>query len=157
MSRSGRLIIICGLPGAGKTTRANLLASRLQATVYSPDAWMEALGIDLWDSTKRKNIEDLQWQQAQDVIRLGGIAIIEWGTWARSERDALREGARALGAAVDLHFLDAPPEVLYQRTTARGRENPPIGLDEFRAYAATFERPGSGELALYDYVWEHSQ
>ncbi len=41
--------------------------------------------------------------------------VIEWGTWAREERDVLREGASALGAGVELRFLDEPVEVLWGR------------------------------------------
>lgn len=151
----GRLIIIAGLPGTGKTTLAKSLAAQHRGIIYSPDDWMDALGIDLWDSAKRQGIEQLQWRQAQDLLRLGGTAIIEWGTWARSERDSLREDARALGARVELHFLDATPEVLHQRTAMRGRENPPITLDELRRYSAAIERPTDEEVALYDPATEH--
>lgn len=146
----GRLIIVAGLPGTGKTTVAKGLAQQHQGTIFSPDEWMDALAIDLWDTAQRKRIEDLQWQQAQEILRLGGTAIIEWGTWGRSERDILREGARKLGAAVELIFLDAAPDVLHQRATARGRENPPISLAQFEEYRAAIERPTAEELALYD-------
>lgn len=156
MRDPGRLIIICGLPGTGKTTLATQLAEQLRGTVYSPDDWMNALGIDLWDTGARKRIEDLQWAQAQDLLRLGGVAIVEWGTWARVERDRLREGAHALGARAELHFLDAAPEILFQRTTARGRENPPLSLDELRRYADAIERPTAEELALFDPSLEHT-
>ena len=146
----GRLIIICGLPGSGKTTIATELAQRHGGVIYSPDDWMDTLGINLWDSAKRDTIEALQWQQAQHILALGGTAVIEWGTWARSERDALREGARALGAAVELIHMDAPIDVLLDRVTQRGRESPPIDRAMLEDAAAAFEVPTPDELALYD-------
>jgi predicted kinase len=146
----GRLIIVCGLPGSGKTTLAKSLAEQHDGTIYSADDWMDALGIDLWDSAKRDAIEGLQWHQAQDLLRLGGTAIIEWGTWARSERDTLRDGARALGASGELIFLDLPPETLFERISARGRENPPITLEQLREFSAAIERPTAEEFSLYD-------
>ena len=65
----------------------------------------------------------------QDLLTLGLTVIIEWGTWARSERDRLRLGARSLGAAVELHRLSAPIDVLFKRIQRRGMENPPIERD----------------------------
>jgi len=64
-SRSGaRLIIVCGLPGSGKTTFAKTLESKLYAIRFCPDEWMEALGIDIYDEQRRAKIEALQWQIA---------------------------------------------------------------------------------------------
>lgn len=146
----GRLIIVCGLPGSGKTTIATELAVRYRAVRYSPDDWMDALGINLWDSAKRAGIETLQWQAAQDVIALGGTAVIEWGTWSRVERDVLREGARKLGAAVELIHMDVPIDVLLDRVTQRGRESPPIDRAMLEDAATAFEVPTPDELALYD-------
>jgi hypothetical protein len=106
-----RLIIVCGLPGAGKTTLAGALERRLRAVRVCPDEWMDALSIDTYDEERRAKIEALQWQVGQQLLALGLAMIIEWRTWGRSERDALRIGARALGAAVELHYLSAPATI----------------------------------------------
>lgn len=147
---SGRLIVIAGLPGAGKSSLAREQAQQTGGTVFSPDDWLEALGLDLWDTERRGRIEQLQWQVARALLAAGGTAIIEWGTWSRAERDQLRQSARSLGARVELHFLDAPPETLHQRVSARGRENPPLTLAQLQDYSAAIERPSAAELSLYD-------
>jgi predicted kinase len=81
---------------------------------------MDALSIDIYDEERRAKIEALQWKIAQELLKHGLTVVIEWGTWARSERDVLRLGARALGAAVELHYLSAPVDVLFDRIQRRG-------------------------------------
>ena len=119
LGKRGRLMIVCGLPGSGKTTHAQRLESSYGAVRFCLDNWMDALAIDLYDSDARDRVERLQWTLAQDLLVLGQSVIIEWGTWARAERNALRLRARELGAGVELHFLDAPAEVLFERLQQR--------------------------------------
>jgi len=145
-----RLIIVCGLPGSGKTSHAKQVEQKLNAVRFCADEWMADLGINLWDSEARQRIEQLQWKVAQQILRFGGDAVIEWGTWARSERDALRTGARDLGTAVELHFLDAPLDVLFDRIRRRDAENPAITFEDIQKWAQVFERPSSEEMSLFD-------
>ncbi|MBV9267378.1 MAG: GNAT family N-acetyltransferase [Acidobacteriaceae bacterium] len=145
-----RLIIVCGLPGSGKTSHAKEIEQTLRAVRFSADEWMDAMGINLWEGEARQRIEELQWKIAQQILSVGGTVIIEWGTWARSERDVLRTGARRLGAAVELHFLDAPVDVLFDRIHRRKMETPPITLEDIQRWAQIFERPSSEEMALFD-------
>lgn len=49
MSAGGRLILLCGLPGSGKTTPAERLERAVPAVRLCPDEWMSDLGIDLFD------------------------------------------------------------------------------------------------------------
>ena len=147
---AARLIIVCGLPGAGKTRHAKRLESELRAVRLSADDWMEALAIDLWDAAAREKIEALQWQVGRKLLALGLTVVIEWGTWGRSERDALRTGARKLGAAVELHYLSAPLEVLFQRVQQRRMEDPPIRKEQLAEWAATIQVPTPEEMALFD-------
>jgi predicted kinase len=153
MERSGtapRLIVVCGLPGSGKTTLARALENRLCAIRFSPDEWMEALSLNLYDEERRGKIEALQWRFGRELLALGLTVIVEWGTWGRSERDTLRLGARALGAAVELHYLSAPADVLFERLQRRATENPPIERDALSRWFEMFEAPTREELALFD-------
>lgn len=151
-SLAGRatLIIVCGLPGSGKTTHAMSLEHRLRAIRLSPDDWMNALSLDLYDETRREKIEALQWKLARELLSHSITVIIEWGTWARSERDVLRIGARALGVRVELHYLSAPVDVLLERIRCRGMEHPPIERNDLLRWANIFEAPTPEEMSLFD-------
>jgi predicted kinase len=150
VSRSARLILICGLPGSGKTTLAKRLESSLGAIRLSADDWMDALAVNLWNEEARARVEALQWVFAQRLLALGNVVIIEWGTWSRSERDALRTQARALGAAAELHHTSAPPDVLLERIQRRALEDPPITREQLSQWLQAFEVPTAEEMSLYD-------
>ena len=77
----------------------------------------------------------------RNCSRLGVNVIVEFGSWARAERDVLREGGRALGAAVELRYLDAPLDELYRRVTERGGMDPPMTRANFDEWAAIIEVP----------------
>jgi predicted kinase len=145
-----RLFIVCGLPGSGKTTFAKLLEQRFRAIRFCPDEWMEELALDLYDARRRTKIEELQWKLTQELLAHGAAVILEWGTWSKEERDLLRQGARELGAAVELHYLSAPVDVLYERVEQRERENPPITRENMAHWVALFEEPTPEEAALFD-------
>ena len=145
-----KLIIVCGLPGSGKTTHAKKLEEELGAVRFCPDEWMQALSLSLHDEDKRAQIEALQWAQAQRLLALGQTVIIEWGTWGRSERDTLRLGARALGAATELHYLSAPIDVLWERVQRRDMEDPPLTREDLEQSAAAFQAPTTEEAELFD-------
>ena len=88
---------------------------------------------------------------AQELLALGTSVILEWGFWARRERDEKREAARSVGAAVELHFLDVPYDELVRRVVERTANGGiPITADHMARYRGTFEPPTDDELALYD-------
>jgi len=149
-----RLILICGLPGSGKTTLARQLAPELAAVRLSPDEWKHDLGIDYYDEPGRVRLEQRLWRLAEELLALGQSVILENGFWARGERDELRLAARTLGVAVELHYLEAPVDELWRRLEIRNEEarpgTAPIGRDDLERWAEQFEAPDPAELALFD-------
>ena len=154
MDDRGRLILLCGLPGSGKTTLACRLADELRAVRLSPDDWLLALAVDRDDQTTRGKVEALQWDVARQVVLGGGIAVLEAGFWSRAERDAKRDWARANDVAVELRFLDAPVDELWRRVASRDATLPPgayvIGRHELEEWATWIEPPDAAELAQFD-------
>jgi predicted kinase len=146
-----RLVLLCGLPASGKTTLARELAEAYGAVRLDPDAWESALGVDPFDEDFQTRLEARFWELTQRLLMLGTSVVLEWGFWARWERDEKREAARALGVAVELRFLDAPYEELVRRIVARHAAGG-IAITEshMERYRAAFQPPTSDELALFD-------
>lgn len=149
-----RLMLICGLPGSGKTTLAKQLASEVPAIRFCPDEWKHDLGIDYYDEPSRVRLEERLWRLGRELLALGQSVIFENGFWAREERDELRLAGRTLGVAVELHYLEAPVDELWRRLEIRNEEarpgTAPIKREDLERWARQFEAPDAAELAGFD-------
>jgi predicted kinase len=149
-----RLILTCGLPGAGKTTLALQLAENRRAVRLTSDDWIIALGSNPWDEPNRVRAEQQLWQLAQEILGLGTSVVLDFGLWGRDERDEFRSAARDLGVGVELHYLDVPTEELWRRIDDRNAEPPwdsfPISRAHLVEWTASFQAPDDAELALFD-------
>jgi predicted kinase len=146
-----RLVLLCGLPASGKTTLAREVADAYGAVRLNPDEWELALGVDPFDEGFQTKLEATFWELTQRLLVLGTSVVLEWGFWARSERDEKREAARTLGVAVELRFVDAPYEELVRRVVARHAAGGlAITESHMERYRGIFQPPTDDELALYD-------
>jgi predicted kinase len=149
-----RLILTCGLPGAGKTKLATQLAAGRSAVRLTKDEWLWALGSTPWDEPIREKVELELWRLAQEILSLGVSVVLDFGLWARIERDEMRSAARGLGVGVELHYLDVPADELWRRIEARNAEPPwdsyPIRRADLNGWLRVLQAPDAAELALFD-------
>jgi len=150
------LFLICGLPGAGKTTLAKQLEQTRPALRLSPDEWIASLLADANDSAEferlRSPVEALQWEVAKRVLALGSDVALESGFWSRDGRMYYRSEAEALGARVELRYLAVGRDELWARLAKRNANPPPgtfvVTEEQLDRWWSWFEAPSAAELVM---------
>src|SRR5215213_6252423 len=120
------LHLIVGLPCSGKTTLAQELEHELPALRLTTDEWhIRLFGQDAEEpehDARHSLIEAMLWNIASRALELGTNVILDFGFWAREEREDFRQRAKDLGASSEIHFLDVPKEELLRRLEVRNSQ-----------------------------------
>lgn len=144
------MFLMVGLPGAGKTTRANELAVTHRALRLTPDEWMIALFGDSMAEGKRFVLEGRLITVALQALRLGTSVVLDYGLWGRDERSALRWLARSVAASSRVVYLPVDKAVQLERVARRQETTPhntfPMTEAEIDAWREQFEEPDAAEL-----------
>lgn len=159
LTLNGTLILICGLPGSGKTTVAKRLEVERNAIRMCPDDWIEAL-LEAPDDSREKDrlrdaVENLQWDLTKDYLRKGLTVILENGFWAEEERSQYAMEAIELDARIELYAMDSSDrDELWRRIEHRNKTLPTatwvMSREEHEPKWGGFEAPTSEEIAFYD-------
>jgi predicted kinase len=147
-----------GLPCSGKTTLARALEQEHSALRLTVDEWhIRLFGQDAEDpqhDARHSLVETLQWDVASRSLALGLNVILDFGFWARDEREDYRSRARSLGASSEIHFLDVPEGELLRRLTQRNAQPPGLAFhipeEMMRPWIAFFQKPTPEELQRRD-------
>ena len=148
------LHLMVGLPCSGKTTLAKKLEHARSALRLTPDEWQIGLfGQDANEPEHDKRhsfIEAMLWTIASRALALGTNVILDYGFWAREEREDYRLWAKRLGAGSEVHFLDVPEEELLRRLAVRNSQPSQecfhIPEESIRLWIEFFQKPILEEL-----------
>jgi predicted kinase len=147
------LHLMVGLPCSGKTTKAKQLEKEYNALLLTPDAWhLKLFGQDAGSKYHDKfhsTIESIMWDHASRVLQLGVDVILDFGFWAKEERDNFRRRAKKLGVNFKIHYMDVPIKELYKRLEKRNKKTEGsfiIPKEYMDIYVGIFQPPTPEEL-----------
>ena len=137
-----------------KTTLAKKLGHERSALRLTPDEWQ--LGLFGQDAEEPEHderhlfIEAMLWDIASRPLELGTKVILDFGFWAREEREDYRLRAKRLGASSEVHFLDVPKDELLRRLAVRNsqpsQESFHISEESMKEWIEFFQKPTPEEL-----------
>ncbi len=124
MNIESKLIILCGMPGVGKTTYAKKLESENKFKRLSLDEMVSEkysgqkcdLGIKEY-AAKYEAIQDII-----SVIKDGESVILDYGFFKQKERDFYRSLAKDYGIKSEVHFVKTDYDTQLSRVLARNAE-----------------------------------
>ncbi|WP_229928831.1 AAA family ATPase [Kitasatospora xanthocidica] len=158
---SGTVVLMCGLPGAGKTTYALGLVRRGYVRLSIDEAVWRRLGgrdagVVLSEAAFDRLKDEVRAEQRLELVELmrsGRNVVVDYSFWSRAARDDYKALVESHGCRWELVHLKADRATLERRLAVRnGREGAnavTVGEELFGRYLAQFEEPrGEGERVL---------
>ena len=98
----------------------------------------------------RSPVETIQWEVAKRALVLGVDVVLEYGFWSREERTFFRKEDEALGARVELRYLDVSRDELWARLSQRNADLKPgtfpVTEDQLMLWFSLFQVPKPDEF-----------
>lgn len=157
----GKIHLVFGPQGAGKSTYSRDLVRSIGATRFSIDEWMtELYGSDIpkplnysWIMERVKRCEHRIWITAEQIAKNGGHVILDLGFMKIKNRREFSELTEKAGLAFQVHYVNAPHELRRNRVIARNTEKGetfsfPVTPQMFDFMEKEFEPPTEAELSI---------
>jgi hypothetical protein len=117
---TGRFVVVCGLPGVGKTLVSERIADRLDGRVFRTDVIRKELYAEpAYTSDERESVYEELFSRARQRVRDGTDAVLDATFRARTDRNRVGALADAVDAPLDVVRVVCDEPVVRERIAAR--------------------------------------
>lgn len=135
-----RVVVVCGLPGAGKTTVAEHAADRLDAELLRTDVVRTDLFPDPeYTDAEMRAVYDELFERAAAIVH-GGDSVVLDGTFQhREHRDSAQATADDLGVPATLVKVECEEAVVRERIRQRSDDESDADFAIHQQYRESFD------------------
>lgn len=159
-----KTFIICGTPGSGKTTYARRLAAEKRATVLDIDNVTERLvrvalnesghsrndrDSEYFKNTFREPIYETLFDIARENLPVQDVIVVGPFTRELNDPDWPHKLAKSLGGAIEVHYVQCPPDVRKIRLASRGDTRDQAKLEDWDNYIRYY---GDESVPVFEHV-----
>ena len=122
--------LICGATGAGKSTYSEKLTRAQGGVRFSIDEWMQGLhnqdqpaemSFDWFYERVQRNCAQMR-ALSDQLCRISVPSVFDCGLTNSTERAIFADWAEAAGYDYELHFVDVPADIRWERVQRRNAE-----------------------------------
>ncbi|MDH6132009.1 putative kinase [Kitasatospora sp. MAA4] len=158
-AEAGDVVMMCGLPGSGKTTYAKALERRGYTRLSIDEVVWQRIGHDAADldpdeyERHRSTAEQELWEQLTQLLAMRQPVVLDYSFWNRATRERYKALIESHGCRWQLIRLRVDLDTLRRRLAARnvldGANSVTVSEELLERYAAGFQEPvGEGELLI---------
>lgn len=140
VAEPGDVIVVCGLPGVGKTTVARAVADVVGARVVRTDVVrQEVVENPVYTAEEKRRVYDAVFERALDHVEAGRTVVLDGTYRRRGYRDRARALAEALGAGFRLVAVECDETVVERRIDAREDDASEADFAVYQQYRDSFD------------------
>ncbi|UHH24928.1 AAA family ATPase [Halobacterium noricense] len=135
-----RIVVVCGLPGAGKTTVAEHAADLLDAELLRTDVVRNDLFPDPeYTDAEMRAVYDELFERAATVVRSGDSVVLDGTFQHRDLRDSVQNTANDLGVPATLVKVECEEAVVRERIRQRSGDASDADFAIHQQYRESFD------------------
>jgi len=137
---TGDVIVVCGLPGVGKSTVARAIAEAVDGVVLRTDVIrQEIVENPVYTAEEKRRVYDELFERARDRLTERQSVVLDGTYRRRAYRDRARELAAGSDTGFELVAVRCDESVVEHRIAQRENDASEADLEVYRQYRDSFE------------------